>query len=178
MVVQWGIDTSNCKIVIHDIPNVSFSGYQFLRPLLECNQHAEFPSGHQAVTPVDGGVHWRGIGSRRLPAASSGWRRLPYVEAAAAFKIARLVVNQARVPVSVDLVPSATVGQSDHLIAINDHSSARAISSRFHHRIISQLGAVAVVGAVTAAAARGGVVSAALTLSYNPRIGDLSGGVP
>jgi hypothetical protein len=33
MVVQWGIDTSNRKNVIHDIPNLGFSGDQLHRPL-------------------------------------------------------------------------------------------------------------------------------------------------
>lgn len=33
MTLSWGIDTSNRKNVIHDIPNLGFSGDQLLRPL-------------------------------------------------------------------------------------------------------------------------------------------------
>jgi hypothetical protein len=33
MALSWGIDTSNKKNVIHDIPNLGFSGDQLLRPL-------------------------------------------------------------------------------------------------------------------------------------------------
>ena len=45
MVVQWGIDTSNRKNVIHDIPNLGFSGDQLLRPLFMDDKRRPYAAG-------------------------------------------------------------------------------------------------------------------------------------
>ena len=51
MVVQWGIDTSNRKNVIHDIPNLGFSGNQLLRPLFMDDEWRPYEGGVIFVDP-------------------------------------------------------------------------------------------------------------------------------
>lgn len=51
VVVQWGVDTSNRKNVIHDIPNLGFSGDQLLRPLFMDEEWRAYEGGVIFVDP-------------------------------------------------------------------------------------------------------------------------------
>ena len=55
MTVQWGIDTSNRKNVINDIPNLGFSGDQLLRPLFIDDEWRPFESRMIFVDPAGRG---------------------------------------------------------------------------------------------------------------------------
>ena len=52
MVVQWGIDTSNRKNVINDIPNLGFSGDHLLRPLFMDDEWRPYEGGVIFVDPL------------------------------------------------------------------------------------------------------------------------------